>query len=221
MKKFFAAVCLLLMSFTLVSAAQLPSISHAPLACVPMAQNAKIVAAIGNATSARVYFKAEGAQAEHYVEMLRNGAEFTAILPLPEASTTGVTYRIVARNADGQESVMKPVTVGVSANCALPQLSQNDRRAAKNLVVGMTGAENAMNGFRCEGVVGKITAAGQMQPYTECNDAGAAVAAAAAAGALSANANVAIAAAAVTGVAIGVISYEGNNDIDPISDILP
>ena len=223
MKRAIAAVSIALLTVGSVGTTYAaPAISHAAINCVPAGGNAKIFANVADAASARVYFRAfDGA--EYYVEMLRQGdGSFWAMLPIPEANTSSVTYRIVARGNDGIESSTSSMTVPVSANCASPSLTDEERRLARNLVIGQTLTEvSKLRGFECEGVVNTVTVDGEMRAYNECEPTGAMLATTAP-GQLTVGQNIAIGATAVAVAVAGVVLYTNNDDDDEaVSPILP
>lgn len=220
MKKLVLGVALLA-SASAFAAPTAPQISHARLNCVGVGANAKVIAKIDNATSARVYFRAQGGP-EYYVEMLQRGAnDFWTVLPIAEMNTAAISYRIVAKGEGSMQMATPAATVPVQANCASFSLSRDEKRLATNLVIGQTAnMVAALEGFDCYGVVSTITVAGEMRAYNECDARGTTQVASntnpQGNGKLAPASNVPSA-----GTNLSVVAYTGHNEIDPISDILP
>lgn len=218
MKKLVLGVALLA-SASAFAAPAAPQISHARLNCVGVGANAKVIAKIDNASSARVYFRAQTGP-EYYVEMLQRGTnEFWSVLPIAEMKTSAITYRIVAKGEANMQMATAAANVPVQSGCASFSLAKDEKRFATNLVIGQTANQvAALDGFECYGVVSTITATGEMRAYNECDARGTAQVASAsqAGGKLAPVSNVPHA-----GTNLSVVTYSGHNEIDPISDILP
>jgi hypothetical protein len=220
MKKLVLGVALLA-SATAFAAPAAPQISHSRLNCVGVGANAKVIAKIANANSARVYFSAQNGS-EYYVEMLQRGTnEFWTVLPIADMKTSAINYRIVAKGEGNAQMSTPAVSVPVEANCASFSLTRDEKRFATNLVIGQTvTAVDALEGFDCYGVVSTITASGEMRSYNECDARG--TAQVAAANTTKANGQLApVAHAPGAGTNLSVVQYNHGNEIDPISDILP
>lgn len=148
-----------------------PRINHTPLSCVADDANAKIVAAIPGASSARVYFRAAGEQNEYWTEMRRNGDTFWSVLPLV-CRRDALTYRIVA-SGDG-EAATPEYNVPLRNDCAGFTLNADEAAAAQNLVVGVSraanGNEKELRGFRCSGVTQRVSTDGEMGRFDDCTD---------------------------------------------------
>ena len=212
--------------------AEPPKVSHSKSACVPAEGNVKVSADIKSSspiTQARVYFHSAARKTgDYYLEMRQGEAgNYWAFLPYPVSETTAVQYRIVARNADGPETATETYTVPTASSCQLT-LTGEETRYANNLVVGFTSdAQPAVpDGFRCKGIVSKITAAGELKPCEECRDvlgAGGAAAGAAAGGAVaSAGAPVAAWVAGAAVVAVGtasIVNFHEDCKCEPVSCI--
>ncbi|HQR47046.1 MAG TPA: hypothetical protein PLB02_08385 [Thermoanaerobaculia bacterium] len=164
-------------------AAEPPKITHATEACVPAEGNVRvsvIVTSSSSVISARVYFHSTARKTGDYYLELRQGENnvYWAILPYPVTETSSVQYRIVVKNADGLEASTEPYTVPTATACTLT-LTGDETRYANNLVIGLTSdtQPGVPDGFKCKGVVSKITVNGEMKPSEECRQAGAVVAA--------------------------------------------
>ena len=76
-----------------------PAIDHSAVGCVVAGKHPKILARIAPASQvarARVYFRAEGAAAWHFVRMTLETPSFTGTLPKPKASARRIQYYIEA-----------------------------------------------------------------------------------------------------------------------------
>ena len=154
------------------SAADIPQ--AVPLACIPSKGNARIVVpAAGAATSVRVYYHAVGREGDgdYYEEMRRGPAgDFWAMLPVPKKDTTAVSYRIQTLDADGHTLSSTPVQVPVTENCPPVVPTKDEEKFAANLVIGQTVDKQTTvpPGFECDGIVSKITVAGDLKSNDEC-----------------------------------------------------
>jgi hypothetical protein len=150
-------------------------IIHEPIVCVPAEGNGRLEASLAQgitASSVRVYYRAEGARDEYYAEMRRNQpGRYWAILPVVAPGQPTLVYRIVARETEGEfartENFRVPVVAGCPAN-----LSDEERRSARNIVLGLTSAEqgDSMTGFGCKGIVARISPAGDLKMVFSCVD---------------------------------------------------
>ena len=150
-------------------------ILHEPLSCVPAQGNGRVDASLAPGTtvsSVRVYFRAEGAKDEYYAEMRRNQpGKYWAVLPVAAMGQEAIVYRVVAREAEGEFARTPNVRVPVVAGCPVT-LSEEEKRYAKNFVLGMTSSEQgeALAGFACAGIVAKITSSGDLTTMGSCVD---------------------------------------------------
>lgn len=150
-----------------------PRIQHERLTCVPSDGNARVKANISAGsplTSVRLYFRAAQWSRDYYLEMRRGDAGlFWAVLPVPESGTKAVQYRIVTRDGDGFEASTDSIVVPTDSNCTV-NLTDEEKRYANNLVIGLTNdQQNAIpDGFKCVGLVSKITVNGELRPNDEC-----------------------------------------------------
>lgn len=152
-------------------------LGHEQLRCVPARANAKITASwagAGQVTMARVYFRAEGAKEESFLELRRTAAPngYWAVLPVPAPEVRSVSYRVVFKDADGRVASTPPAEVPVLAACPAP-LTEDEVAYARNLVVGQTSIAQASvpTGFSCAGVVAAIAANGDMRSVPPCSEA--------------------------------------------------
>jgi hypothetical protein len=167
MKRLISCVVVALVSTAAMAA---PTIQHAPLSCVPAADSTKVVATIADATSAKVFFKTTDGATEYWTEMSRSGDQFWAVLPRVCGRQKAVSYRIEARGADGAVSATPAIEAPVNG-CAAPELSAEEAAAAANMVVGVsTEEERDLKGFRCQGVVSRLTPSGKLERFEDCND---------------------------------------------------
>lgn len=155
-------------------AAAPPKLAQFTIECVPEEGNLKVrvnVTSPSPVTSARVYFHSLLKKSGDYYLELRQGNEgnYWAILPYPVSETTYVQYRIVVKNGDGLESSTEPYTLPTKSSCAL-ELTAEETRYANNLVIGLTSESQPAvpDGFKCKGIVSKITVEGELKPSEEC-----------------------------------------------------
>lgn len=149
-------------------------IVHEPIACVPAGGNARLVAEVqapDAPTSMRVYFRASSGVDDYYVEMRRgDGGRYWALLPVPSANDAAVLYRIQAKDTDGKAFKTDTRRVLVSMACPAPQLSGDEKKYGRNLIVGLTTAQQTEVpvGFSCAGIVGRISASGELKSVPGC-----------------------------------------------------
>lgn len=224
MKQLAAVFCAISVSIAPIATAA-PAISHVPASCVPAGGQTKLIATGEGLASARVFFKAEGAATEYYVEMLQGADGFWAVLPAPNPGVAAVSYRIVGRDANGAETTVEGGRVPVSPACASFTLTPDEQRVANNLVIGQTTQEVSLHGFSCEGVANTITLNGEMRPFNECDDNNAIPVLAAGSGALlgaTAARTAAIIGVGAAAASIAVVAIDNqDDDRDPVSPILP
>lgn len=174
MKKMASLLVLALATFPAVAvAAGGGKIIHEPVSCVPAAGHGRVEASLApgvTASSVRVYFRAEGARDEYYAEMRRNQpGRYWAVLPVVALGQHAILYRVVARETEGEFARTANLRVPVVAGCPVV-LSEEESRFARNIVLGMTSAEqgDALAGFGCDGVVAKITSGGDLRTVLSC-----------------------------------------------------
>ena len=150
------------------------NVGHEPLRCVPARGNAKVVATFklpDSVTSARVYFRLDGQGSDYFLEMRRGDQDrYWALLPQVEDSAAALVYRVVARDGAGNSATTPAIRAGVSVGCPVG-LSEEERRAARNIVLGLTEPGQNQNpvGFGCEGIVGQISPSGELRNVTPCS----------------------------------------------------
>jgi hypothetical protein len=143
--------------------------------CLAANSNAKIVwtaPASGALQSVRVYFRSANAKAEHFVEMRRaRGNAYAAILPKSAAGATAIDYRIATAGPNGVYATRSTGHLAVTKTCAPEILSADDAKQAASIVVGIT-AEGPLVpvDFRCDGIIGEITAKGELRSYSACSE---------------------------------------------------
>ncbi len=128
-----------------------------------------------NATSlrtARVYFRSENARNEHFVDMrLDLNGRFSAVLPKANGDAEFVNYRIVTLDEKGHATTREQKRVAVTGDCAAPRLTPGESKMSDRLVIGTDAdAPNVPVGFRCDGIIGLISAGGILRPYDGCEE---------------------------------------------------
>ncbi len=151
-----------------------PKIAHVQIACVPEDGNALITVNVTFSSpivSARVYYHSVAKTSGDYYLELRQGqaGRYWGVLPIPLDETKRVQYRIVVKDADGQVATSESYNVPTSTPCPVT-LNAEETRYANNLVIGLTSDSQPAipDGFRCKGVVIKITPQGELMPNEEC-----------------------------------------------------
>ncbi len=151
-------------------------IVHRKPACAPVGGNVPVTATLPPAlavSSMRVYFRATGTQDDYFIEMHRDDANsYWAVLPVPSSQTTAVAYRLVERDAQGDQHATDPATIPVSAPCPLT-LREEEARSARNLVIRQSQPFQPIvpPGFECTGIVARISSDGQLSAYPACTEA--------------------------------------------------
>jgi hypothetical protein len=137
-------------------------------------------------------------------------------LPLPKKETKNVVYKFVVVDGDGKDYKTESFTVPVASPCSIP-LSGEEKAYGDNLVIGLVDMSQPVvpEGFKCEGVIGKITVEGVLMPHDECRLALAALVPVVPPGVF-----LAIGAAAAIGGGI-IISQSGGDDTTPVSPARP
>lgn len=148
--------------------AEVTAISHETLTCIPVDSSARVVAGMGASeaiSSARVYFRPDGAAADYFVEMRRATADnWVGFLPAAISAETVITYRIEVKDADARVRRTPPTRVQASVACPV-RMSDEEKRMSRNLVLGLTRAGQPVvpAGFSAAGIVARISAEGDLQ----------------------------------------------------------
>lgn len=160
------------LSSSMVAGAAAPIPNTTPPACVSPAGNARLSARVTPASanapvaSVRVYFHAGGeAPADYFLEMRPGSGDlFWAVLPRIRETTSGVVYRVLARDAAGQEAATHSLTVPAGSGCPTPNLDPDEKKYAANLVLGLTADAQSTPppGFLCDGIISVIRPNGQL-----------------------------------------------------------
>lgn len=114
-------------------------------------------------------------EGDEYFTMMRPSAEnpelYWGYLPVPKAGELEfVEYVVEATDSTGVKSRTGVYTVEVSEGCQVDEPTDEEKRIAQNLVVGLTraGQPTVPPGFRCAGIVSTLTAGGDLLPNEEC-----------------------------------------------------
>jgi len=150
-------------------AVQGPSVA-APILCAAPGVNNRVTTHLpAPLKSPRVYFKATGP--EYYVDMHQGvGDEWWIVLPAVDPATRAITYRVAARDANANWVSGTALTISTSASCPVNTMSDADKVAADNIVLGLTTPDESPVpvGFSCKGIKTVIASNGQMRPAEEC-----------------------------------------------------
>jgi hypothetical protein len=162
----------------MTAGAQTVMVRHEAPRCLPnRCVSPKLVAQIVSperVDSVAVYFRAQG-EGEQYYTMMRPSTEdaetFWGYLPVVEGSEVEfVEYYVEAVDWTGVTSRSEVFRVEVSDGCDVDEMTEEDERFARNLVVGLTkpSQDPIPPGFRCAGIVASLTAGGDLRPNEEC-----------------------------------------------------
>ncbi len=125
-------------------------------------------------SSVRVYFRRAGLPDFYYLELRSDGrGNYWATLPLPEDETRSAEVQFGVKDAEGVETRSALLKLHDEAGCST-QLSQEQQRFARNLVVGETvmgQTGQVLHGWKCPGVVSRINLDGQLRPDANCRAA--------------------------------------------------
>jgi hypothetical protein len=122
-----------------------------------------------------LYFNAEGLSEDYWVTMRPsddNPSRYWGYLPVALSDVDHVNYHIEAIDPSGRRASTDSFKVKVANDCEAPELTDEEKRIARNLVVGLTKADQkaAPPGFRCGGIVGLVNAQGDLMPNEECRE---------------------------------------------------
>jgi len=122
--------------------------------------------------TARVYFRSANARNEHFVDMrLDLNGRFWAVLPKANDDAEFVTYRIVTFDEKGNATTREQRRLAVTGDCSAPRLTAGESKMSDRLVIGTDAdAPNIPVGFRCDGIIGLISAGGILRPYDGCEE---------------------------------------------------
>jgi hypothetical protein len=227
-------------AMTCAPAALAAGVEVSAIPCISSTQNPRVVASVPpNIRSLRVFFRAEGPGSDYFVYMRSDErGRWWAFLPMPEATTRSVVYRIGGADEKGIPVSSPVLTTSVVPTCPSQVMTADEQRFAQNLIVGLTIAAQSPipAGFQCRGIVSYIAANGELKPNDECRRKLAAAATSgataaptgttAAAGAATSGttglSNATLGALAAVGLgAIGFASYEHNKSTAPTSPSRP
>jgi hypothetical protein len=144
--------------------------------CVPAATYARVDfhdPRLPAGRAVRVYFHSQNARTEHYIEMRRDASgRYSAVLPKPNADSRYVDYRIATMDERGQLTTREQRRLAVGADCSASNLpTAAETKKVEHLVIG-TDVEGPIMpvGFLCDGIIGRIDPAGQLQSYDACSE---------------------------------------------------
>ena len=122
-----------------------------------------------------LYFNAENLSEDYWVTMRPsddNPSRYWGYLPVALSDVDHVNYRIEAIDQSGRRASTDSFKVEVKNGCETPELTDEEKKIARNLVVGLTApTQKAVPpGFRCGGIVALVAANGEMMPNEECRE---------------------------------------------------
>ncbi len=136
-----------------------PIVDHQPVICSIPEKNPRICSYVvddGEVKRVRVYFRAEKQEAFYWSEMVFDGIQFCATLPVAEKSVLGVEYYIWAID-DGFESQRtrtNKISLSPTSPCEYPVFDEDPERIS-NLTVNATSEKQgkSIKSFEEEGIV--------------------------------------------------------------------
>lgn len=122
-----------------------------------------------------IYFHAESLSEDYWVTMRPsddNPGRYWGFLPVALSDVDYVDYRIEAIDEAGRRASTDTFRVEVSNGCAHTELTDEEKKIARNLVIGFTKPNQKAQppGFRCGGIVALVNAQGDMMPNEECRE---------------------------------------------------
>ncbi|MCM2316194.1 MAG: hypothetical protein NDJ92_13690 [Thermoanaerobaculia bacterium] len=177
LKHLFAA--LILATIPATAGAQGSSVTHTPPGCFPdRCRSMKIVAEVTGTERVDqvvLYFNADGLSEDYYTTMRPsngNAGSYWGYIPVALEGVEKVNYRIEAIDASGRRVATEGFKVEVRTGCAAPELTEEEKQIARNLVIGYTKPDQKAipPGFRCGGIVALVNAQGEMMPNEECRE---------------------------------------------------
>ncbi len=136
-----------------------PLVDHQPVVCALPQTNPRIcsyVADDGEVKKARVYFRAERQEAYYWSDLVFDGIQYCATLPVAKKSVRDVEYYIWAIDDDFESQRTRSYKMSVSgpAACEYPIYDEDPNRIA-NLVIYATSRKqgNKIRDFEEKGIV--------------------------------------------------------------------
>lgn len=156
--------------------AAVPSrITTSAATCASKTQNLRVTAHVDGAPkNVRLYFHAVGPTCgDYYVDMHRDASnpnQYWAMLPIVGPDTTAVTAQVKADFGAGAYLPGDAVVVPVKADCPATTLTSDETRAANNIVLGLTQANQTSIpcAFKCKGVTSFLTTTNELKPNEQC-----------------------------------------------------
>jgi hypothetical protein len=120
----------------------------------------------------RVYFQSANAKMEHYVEMRSAGnGSYWAVLPKPQAGVSYIDYRVAT--VEGANDLTRDHgRIALANDCASPRLGSQEASYASSLIVGSAEPVSPVIpvGFKCDGIIGRINAKGELSAFDACGE---------------------------------------------------
>ena len=139
--------------------AEEPTIDHQPVECSTPEKNTRVCAYVlddGEVKRVRAYFRAEKQEAFYYSDMVFDGIQFCATLPVAKKGVDVLEYYVWAVDDEFQTTRTRsyPVSLSPSAPCAFPVIDEEPERIG-NLVVYATAEKQGsrIEGFEERGIV--------------------------------------------------------------------
>ena len=122
-----------------------------------------------------LYFNAEGLSEDYWVAMRPsddNPGRYWGYIPVALQDVDFINYHIEAIDSSGRRAGTDMFKVEVRNGCETPELTDEEKRIARNIVIGYTkaGQKPIPPGFRCGGIVALVNAQGELMPNEECRE---------------------------------------------------
>jgi hypothetical protein len=138
--------------------AEEPTVDHQPVECSTPEKNTRLCAYVlddGEVKRVRAYFRAEKQEAFYYSEMVFDGIQFCATLPVAKKEVASLEYYVWAVDDQFQSTRTRsyPVSLSPTAPCAFPVIDEEPARI-NNIVVYATSEKQGIKieGFEERGI---------------------------------------------------------------------
>lgn len=135
-----------------------PVLDHQPVICSLPGKHARVCAYVaddGEVKRVRVYFRAEREDAFYWSDMVFDGIQYCATLPVPRGSVKGVEYYIWAVDDEfhSQRTRTHKISFVPQSPCEYPVFDEDPERTS-NLVVHATSPKqgDSVKGFEDDGI---------------------------------------------------------------------
>jgi hypothetical protein len=136
-----------------------PVVDHQPVECATPGKNARVCAYVlddGEVKRVRVFFRAEAQENYYWSDMVFDGIQFCATLPVAASDVNGVDYYVWAIDDTFESTRTRDyrISVAPTASCAYPVVDDDPERTSQ-LVVNATSDRQGdkIEDFEQDGIV--------------------------------------------------------------------